>query len=207
MFKHLRPALVVFAALTLITGVAYPLTVTGIAQTLFPSKANGSLIASDKGAPAGSILLGQPFSKPEYFWGRLSGTGPVPYTAFNADKATGSSGTNLGPTNPALVDNVKGRIDALKAADAAAGYARSADERIPVDLVTASGSGLDPHISPAAAAYQAPRVAAARKVPVIDVSAAISRNTSQRQLGVLGEARVNVLTLNQDLDAAPKQAP
>lgn len=205
MFKHLRPALVVFAALTVITGVAYPLVVTGVAQTLFPKQANGSLIESGSGPAAGSSLLGQPFSKPEYFWGRLSGTSPVPYTAFNADKTTGSSGTNFATTNPALLDAAKARIDALKAADAAAGYVRSADELIPVDLVTASGSGLDPHISPAAAAYQAPRVAAARKLPITEVNAAIARNTSGRQLGVLGEPVVHVLNLNRDLDSSAKK--
>lgn len=207
MLNHLRPALVVFAALTVITGVAYPLAITGIGQALFPDKANGSIIKTSSGDLVGSSLLGQAFSKPEHFWSRLSGTGPVPYTAFNADKASGSSGTNLAPTNPALIDNVKARIEALKAADTAAGYARSADDRIPVDLVSASGSGLDPHISPAAAAYQAPRVAKARNIPLTDVNAAIARNTSQRQLGVLGESTVNVLTLNLDLDAAPKKAP
>lgn len=205
MFKQLRPALVVFAALTLITGVAYPLIVTGIAQALFPRQANGSLIESGGGTAVASSLLGQPFSKPEYFWGRLSGTGPAPYTAFNADKATGSSGTNFATTNPALIDAAKASIDALKAADAAAGYARSADALIPVDLVTASGSGLDPHISPAAAAYQAPRVAAARKLTVAEVNAAIARNTTGRQLGVLGEPVVRVLNLNLDLDSLAKR--
>lgn len=207
MLNHLRPALVVFAALTVITGVAYPLAITGIGQALFPDKANGSLIKSASGDLVGSSLLGQAFSKPEHFWGRLSGTGPVPCTAFNADKATGSSGTNLAPTNPALIDNVTARIEALKTADAAAGHARSADERIPIDLVTASGSGLDPHISPAAAAYQAPRVAKARRIPLIDVEAAIARSTKPRQLGVLGEPTVNVLTLNRDLDSTTRKAP
>jgi K+-transporting ATPase ATPase C chain len=206
MLNHLRPALVVFTALTLITGVAYPLVVTGIGQALFPAQANGSLIEPTTGGAAGSSLLGQPFSKPEYFWGRLSGTGPVPYTDFNADKSTGSSGTNYASTNPALIDAAKARIDALKAADAAAGYTRPAEERVPVDLVTASGSGLDPHISPAAAAYQAPRVAAARKMTVADVRSAIARNTANRQLGVLGEPVVHVLNLNRDLDSLSKKA-
>lgn len=207
MLNHLRPALVVFAALTLITGVVYPLAVTGIAQAVFPDKANGSLVLDSAGRSVGSSLLGQSFSQPQYFWGRLSGTGPVPYTAFNADRATGSSGTNLAPTNPTLVDNVKARLAALKAADAAAGYARSVDERVPVDLVTASGSGLDPHISPAAAAYQAPRVAKARKLPLSEVSAAIDRHTSPRQLGVLGEPTVNVTALNRDLDSTSRKVP
>lgn len=207
MLKHFRPALVVFVALTIVTGVAYPLLVTGIAQTLFPRQANGSLIKSSSGELVGSSLLGQSFSKPEHFWGRLSGTAPVEYTAFNADKATGSTGTNFAPTNPALLEAVKSRIDALKAADAAAGYARSADDIIPVDLVTASGSGLDPHISPAAAAYQAPRVAAARKLPLSEITALVGRHTVQRQLGVLGEPVVNVLQLNIELDALTGKAP
>ncbi|MFT3684755.1 MAG: potassium-transporting ATPase subunit KdpC [Phycisphaerales bacterium] len=202
MLTHIRPALVVFAALTVITGVAYPLAVTGIGQALFPDKANGSLIKASSGDTVGSSLLGQSFSTPEYFWGRLSGTSPVPYTSFNADKAAGSSGTNLAPTNPALIDNAKARIDALKAADAAVGYARPAGQPIPIDLVTASGSGLDPHISPASAVYQAPRVATARKISLDSVTAAIAANTTPRQLGVLGEPVVHVLNLNRSLDAA-----
>ena len=139
--KQFRPALVALVALTIITGVIYPLLVTGIAQVVFPFQANGSIITGADGQPVGSALIGQQFDDPQYFWGRLSATGPVPYTAFNADKLTGSSGSNYGPLNPALTDAVQARIDALKAADPTNTLA------IPVDLVTASGSGLDPQIS------------------------------------------------------------
>jgi potassium-transporting ATPase KdpC subunit len=197
----LRPALVVFVLLTLLTGVLYPLAVTGIAQGVFPDQANGSLVTKD-GKTVGSSLLGQEFSAGDpkdaamYFWGRPSATGPVPYTAFNADKGAGSTGSNLGPTNPALLDNVRARLDALNAADAAAGYARPAGESVPVDIVTASGSGLDPHISPAAAEYQVKRVAAARGLSEADVRRLVERYTEKRQLGILGEPRVNVLLLN-----------
>ncbi len=201
MIAQLRPTIVVFALLTLVTGVLYPLAITGIAQAAFRSQANGSIIEVG-GTPIGSSLLGQEFTEPRHFWGRLSATSPVPYTAFNADKATGSSGSNLGPTNPALIDAVKSRIDALKAADAAAGYQRPADQRIPVDLVTASGSGLDPHISLAAAQYQVPRVAKARGASEETIRAAVQRHTQPRQLGILGEPVVNVLELNLDLDTA-----
>lgn len=201
MIAQLRPTIVVFALLTLVTGVLYPLAITGIAQAAFRSQANGSIIEVG-GTPIGSSLLGQEFTEPRHFWGRLSATSPVPYTAFNADKATGSSGSNLGPTNPALIDAVKSRLDALKAADAAAGYQRPADQRIPVDLVTASGSGLDPHISLAAAQYQVPRVAKARGASEETIRAAVQRHTQPRQLGILGEPVVNVLELNLDLDTA-----
>jgi K+-transporting ATPase ATPase C chain len=199
MTSQLRPALVVFIMLTIITGVLYPLAITGIGQTAFRSQANGSIIEED-GKAVGSSLLGQEFSDPKYFWGRVSATSPVPYVAFNADKSTGSSGSNLGPTNPALTDNVKSRIDALKAADATAGYHRSIDQKVPVDLVTSSGSGLDPHISPAAAEYQAGRVAKARGLTEAQVREAIARHTQGRALGILGEPVVNVLELNLDLD-------
>ncbi len=195
-----RPAVVVFAALSLITGVVYPLVVTGIAQGVFPAQANGSLVVRD-GNAVGSSLIGQDFSgDAKYFWGRASATGPVAYTSFNGDKATGSSGSNLGPTNPALVDNVTGRIEALKAADAAAGYQRPDGQAVPVDLVTASGSGLDPHISLAAARYQVGRVAKARGLSEERVRAFVGEHTSARQLGVLGEPVVNVLELNLALD-------
>ena len=150
MLNHLRAAIVIFVSLTLVTGVAYPLLVTGIGQALFPRQAQGSFIETD-GVVHGSELIGQPFDGPQYLWGRLSATGPFPYNAAS------SSGSNLGPTNPALVDAIKGRIDALKAADPEAG------DIIPVDLVTSSGSGLDPHISPAAAEYQIARIAKAER--------------------------------------------
>jgi potassium-transporting ATPase KdpC subunit len=184
----LRPAIVLFVLLTVLTGLIYPLLVTGIAQVVFPQQANGSLIMKD-GQAIGSELIGQPFDDPKYFWGRLSATGPVPYNA------AASSGSNLGPTNPALIDEVQGRIDALKAADP------SNTQPIPVDLVTSSGSGLDPHISIAAALYQAPRVAKARGLDVAKVQALITQYTEDRQLGILGEPRVNVLQLNLALDA------
>ncbi|CAG0953750.1 Potassium-transporting ATPase KdpC subunit [Phycisphaerales bacterium] len=196
----LRPAIVIFVLLTLITGIAYPLAVTGIAQAVFADRANGSLIMRD-GEAVGSSLIGQDFSgDPKYFWGRLSATGPVPYTAFNAAKATGSSGSNLGPTNPALLENARARIEALKAADVAVGYARPADQRVPIDLVTSSASGLDPHVSLAAAEYQAPRVAKARGMDQASVRAAVTRHTRGRALGLLGEPVVNVLEVNFDLD-------
>jgi K+-transporting ATPase ATPase C chain len=186
-----RPMITLFVVLTVVTGVAYPLVVTGIGQTAFKSEANGSMIEQN-GKVVGSALMGQQFDAPQYFWGRLSATSPMPYNAQN------SSGSNLGPTNPALQDEVKGRIDALKAADPTAGTP------IPVDLVTSSGSGLDPEISPAAAAYQIKRVALARHLPVEKVQEVVDSYTSGRQFGILGEARVNVLKLNLALDALPK---
>ncbi|MBU64547.1 MAG: potassium-transporting ATPase subunit KdpC [Cupriavidus sp.] len=184
----LRPALTVFVALSLVTGLLYPGVVSGIARALFPAQAGGSLIVKD-GKTVGSALIGQSFSAPKYFWGRLSATAPMPYNA------TASGGSNLGPTNPALTDAARARIDALRAADP--------DNRapIPVDLVTASGSGLDPHISPAAAQYQAARVARARGVPQATIDALIAAHTEAPTLGVLGEPGVNVLQLNLALDA------
>jgi len=184
----LRPALVLFTVLTLITGVAYPLAVTGAAQALFPAQAGGSLMLRD-GKPVGSALIGQNFSDPGHFWGRPSATGPMPYNA------AASSGANQGPLNPALVDAVKGRVAALKAADP------GNTAPVPVDLVTASASGLDPHISPAAALYQAARVAKARNLPVEKVQALVAQHTEQPLLAVLGEPQVNVLRLNLALEA------
>jgi K+-transporting ATPase ATPase C chain len=175
--------------LTLVTGVAYPLLVTGIAQAVFPSQAQGSLIVKD-GHVVGSRLIGQPFDDPKYFWSRPSATSPF------ADNAGSSTGSNLSPTNPDLVKAVQGRVDALRAADP------GNTVPVPVDLVTASGSGLDPHISPAAAYYQAPRVAKARKLPAETVRALVERHIEGRFLGFLGEPRVNVLALNMALDAA-----
>ncbi len=180
--------------MTALTGVAYPLLVTGVAQILFPRQANGSLIPRDASQPAGSELIGQSFDAPGYFWGRLSATSPVPYTAFNAAKSTGSSGSNFGPLNPALIAAAQARIDALRKADP------DYDAPIPVDLMTASGSGLDPHISPAAALYQAPRVAAARKLDEVVVRKLVEDRVEGRQFGLLGESRVNVLKLNLALD-------
>ena len=189
MSSILRPALVLFAVLTALTGVAYPLVVTGIGQAAFPEQAAGSLILRD-GKPVGSTLIGQNFSDPKYVWGRPSATGPYP------NNATASSGSNQGPLNPALVDAVKGRIEALRAADP------GNTSQVPVDLVTASGSGLDPHISVAAAQYQAARVAKARGLPAAQVQQLIEKHTEGRLLGFLGEPRVNVLQLNLSLDAA-----
>jgi K+-transporting ATPase ATPase C chain len=189
MRTQLRPALMTLAALTLITGFLYPLVITGIAQVLFPQQANGSLILID-GKPVGSSLIGQPFDEPKYFWGRPSATSPFPYNA------AASSGSNLGPTNDALMKAVQARIDALKAADPANPLP------LPVDLVTASGSGLDPHISPASAVYQVARVAHARGMEEALVRQLVSQHTEGRQWGVLGESRVNVLALNLALDAA-----
>ena len=193
MTSRFRPAVVVFILLTLITGVIYPLAVTGIAQVGFPSQANGSLIMQD-GRAVGSKLIGQSFDDPKYFWGRLSATGTFPYNAFNAQNLTASSGSNYGPLNPALVEAVQARIDALKAADP------ENTAPIPVDLVTASGSGLDPHISPAAAAYQVARVARARGLSEETVRQLVSQFTQGRQFGFLGEPTVNVLELNLALD-------
>lgn len=193
MRAQLRPMFVSFALLTLITGVFYPLFVTGAAQLLFPRQANGSLLLRD-GRAVGSELIGQSFDDPRYFWGRLSATGAFPYNAFNAETLTGSSGSNYGPLNPALIDAAQARIDALRAADP--GNTAS----IPVDLVTASGSGLDPHISVAAALYQAPRVARERGLTEAEVRALVDDYTEGRQFGFLGEPRVNVLLLNLALD-------
>ena len=184
----LRPALVLFAVLTLLTGVAYPLVVTGAAQALFPDQASGSLILRE-GQPVGSTLIGQNFSDPKHFWGRPSATGPMP------NNAAGSSGSNQGPNHPALLDAVKGRIEALKAADP------GNTAQVPVDLVTASASGLDPHISPAAARYQAGRVAAARGLAPAQVLALVDQHTETPWLGLLGEPRVHVLALNLALAA------
>jgi K+-transporting ATPase ATPase C chain len=200
MMKQLRAAIIALVVLSVITGLLFPLAVTALAQALFPYQANGSLIVQN-GKVVGSALIGQHFDDPKYFWGRLSATGPVPYTAFNADKLTGSSGSNYGPLNPALLDAVKARIDALKAADPD----NKAD--IPVDLVTASGSGVDPHISPAAAKYQVNRVAKVRGLDPARVQQLVDKFTEGRTLGFLGEPTVNVLQLNLALDAEPGQTP
>src|ERR1700693_4784983 len=188
MLSQLRPALLILVVLTLVTGVAYPLLVTGIAQAIFPSPAQGRLIIKD-GEVVGAALIGQPFDAPKYFWSRPSATSPF------ADNAGSSSGSNLSPTNPDLVKTVQGRVDALRAADP------GNTAPVPVDLVTASGSGLDPHISPAAALYQVPRVAKARNLDPEAVRAMVERHTEGRFLGFLGEPRVNVLALNLALDA------
>lgn len=197
MLAQLRAAVVSLFALTLVTGFAYPLFVTGIAQAAFPHRANGSIIEKD-GKALGSSLVGQPFDDPRYFWGRLSATADAngKPLAYNGAASTGS---NLGPTNPALVDEVKGRIDALHAADP--GNAQP----IPIDLVTSSGSGLDPDISPEAAAYQVHRVAQARGLDEARVRRLVEELTQDRQLGFLGEPRVNVLELNLALDAQPSR--
>lgn len=188
MIKHLKPALILFFALTVLTGVIYPLIVTGLAQAIFPEEAEGSLLTNGKGKIISSALIGQPFTQPHYFWGRPSATSP------NAYNAAASSGSNLGVNNPALVDAVKTRIEALKAVDP------ENKTPVPVDLITASGSGLDPHISIAAANYQINRVAKARHVSQKKIQELIEENTESRQLGFLGEPRVNVLKLNLALD-------
>jgi K+-transporting ATPase ATPase C chain len=186
--KHLRPAIVSLVALTVLTGLIYPAVVTGIAQLLLPGQANGSLIYKD-GKAVGSALIGQPFDDPKCFWGRPSATSPFP------DNAGASLGSNLGPTNPDLQKAVQGRIDAVRAADP------GNTAPIPVDLVTASGSGLDPDISPAAALYQVRRVAKARGLDETVVRRLVEQYTVGRQFGFLGEPRVNVLRLNLALDA------
>ncbi len=194
MTSQLRPALFMLLIFTVITGVIYPLAVTGIAQVVFPSQANGSLITAAGGKAIGSGLIGQQFDAPKYFWGRLSATGDFPYNAFNADTLTGSSGSNYGPLNPDLFKAAQARIDALKAADPANTLP------IPVDLVTASGSGLDPQISIATAFYQVHRVAQARGLSDEAVKSIVDKYTEGRQFGFLGEPRVNVLLLNLALD-------
>jgi potassium-transporting ATPase KdpC subunit len=189
MLKDLKPALLMLLILTVATGLIYPLAVTAIAQLAFPAKANGSLIVRD-GKAVGSELIGQPFGDPKHFWSRPSATSPYPYNASS------SSGSNQGPLNPALADAVAARIKALRDADP--GNAAP----VPADLVTASASGLDPHISPAAAEYQAARVARARGLELARVRALVAQATEGRQLGFLGEPRVNVLRLNLLLDGA-----
>jgi len=193
MLAQLRAAVVTLLTLTLLTGVAYPALVTGIAQAAFPHQANGSLIVKD-GKTVGSSLIGQQFDEPRYFWGRLSAKSDANGKAL-AYNAAASTGSNLGPTNPALVDEVKGRLDALRAADP------ETTAPVPVDLVTSSASGLDPHISPAAALYQVHRVAKARKLDEGKVKALIEQHTDGPQVGIFGEPGVNVLELNLALDA------
>jgi K+-transporting ATPase ATPase C chain len=193
MLSQLRAAVVSLLALTVVTGFVYPLLVTGIAQAAFPRQANGSLVVRD-GQVVGSSLIGQSFDDPKYFWGRLSATTDANSKALPYNGGS-SVGSNLGPTNSALIDEVKGRIDALHAADP------SNDRPLPVDLVTSSGSGLDPEISPAAADYQVGRVARARGVAEARVRDLVAAHTTDRQFGFLGEPRVNVLELNLALDA------
>ena len=199
MTSHIRPALVMIPGMTLITGLAYPLAITGVAQLLFPSQANGSLVVQN-GTVIGSTLIGQAFTSPRYFHGRPSATSaadpndpaktvPAPYNAAN------SGGSNLGPTSQALVDRVK--------AEAAALQAENPGTPIPADLVTTSASGLDPDLSPAAALFQVKRVARARNLPEDRVRALVLQQTQGRLLGLLGEPRVNVLQLNRALDAMP----
>jgi K+-transporting ATPase ATPase C chain len=186
MFTLLRTATILLLLLSLLTGVLYPALVTLAAQLAFPQPANGSLIVRD-GRPVGSELVGQSFTRPEYFWGRLSATSPVPYNA------AASSGSNYGPLHPGLSESADARIASLRANG-------SPKTNVPVDLVTASGSGLDPHISPAAAEFQVNRVAAARKLPEDAIRELVRQHTADRQFGVLGEPRINVLILNLALD-------
>jgi K+-transporting ATPase ATPase C chain len=187
MLSQLRPAIMVLVLLTLVTGVAYPLLVTGIAQAVFPFQAQGSLVVKE-GKVVGSALIGQPFDDPMYFWSRPSATSPF------ADNAGASTGSNLSPTNPDLIKAVQERVDALRTADP------DSKAPVPVDLVTASGSGLDPHISPAAALYQVGRVARVRKLDPLAVQQLVERHIEGRSLGFFGEPRVNVLALNLALD-------
>jgi K+-transporting ATPase ATPase C chain len=188
----IRPAVMLFILLSVITGLIYPLVVTGISQAVFPAQVAGSLIERD-GKPVGSRLIGQNFTDPKYFWGRPSATGPYPYNA------AASSGSNLGPLNPALKEAVESRVQALRAADP------GNTQPVPVDLVTTSASGLDPHISPAAAEYQVARVARVRGLAPEIVRNLVTQQTEDRQWGVFGEPRVNVLELNLALDQLPSQ--
>jgi K+-transporting ATPase ATPase C chain len=190
----LRPAFVLFGLLTVITGVLYPLIVTGVAQVAFPYQANGSVMMR-AGQAVGSDLIGQHFDRPEYFWGRPSATSSLPYNAFDVTSLTASSGSNLGPLSAELYRRVQSRVEALRAADP------TNTSPIPVDLATASGSGLDPHISLAAALYQLPRVARERGMDPAVVHTLVDKSTESRQLGLMGEVRVNVLKLNLALDA------
>ena len=185
----IRPAVSLFVVLTVVTGVVYPLAVTGVARAAFPNQAAGSLIVQD-GKVVGSSLIGQNFSDPKYFWGRPSATTPMAYNG------QGSGGSNLGPLNPALTDAIKGRVDALRAADPGNKAA------VPVDLVTASASGLDPEISVAAAEYQVPRIARLRRLSPEVVEGIVARHTEGRLFGLLGEQRVNVLDMNLELQHA-----
>lgn len=204
LLKQIRPALVLLLLFSVVTGLLYPAVLTGIARVIFPRQANGSLIRDANGQLLGSSLIGQNFTQPQYLWGRLSATSTFPYNAFNADNLTASSGSNYGPSNPALVNPaattpeefgiVQQRIQALRTADP--GNAAP----IPVDLVTASASGLDPHISPAAAVYQIARIARARNLGEDQVRAVVARYTEGRTFGIFGEPRVNVLLVNLTLD-------
>jgi potassium-transporting ATPase KdpC subunit len=187
MFVQFRSAVLLFLWLTLLTGIAYPLAMTALAQVIFPHQANGSIIERD-GKAVGSVLIGQTFDDAKYFWGRPSATGPVPYNA------AASTGSNYGPTNPSQLDAVRGRVEALKTANP------DQSGPVPVDLVTASGSGLDPEISPAAAEYQVARVAKARGIDVDTLRKLVAEYTEDRTLDILGEPRVNVLKLNLALD-------
>ena len=189
--EQLKSAIFIFIILTIITGIFYPLLVTGIAQAFFHAKANGSLIHID-GKIIGSTLIGQPFDDPKYLWGRLSATSPIPYNSSS------SSGSNIGPSNGALLETVKSRIEKLRAADP------KNKTPIPVDLVTSSASGLDPHISLAGAYYQIPRIAKRRGLSVNIVKSIIDRNTNGRLFGLIGEPVVNVLKVNMDLDSYKK---
>lgn len=189
----LKPALILFVLMTLLTGVVYPLAVTAIAQLAFPFQANGSILKDGAGKTTGSALIGQPFYNPGNFWSRPSSTSPYPYNA------AASGGSNLGPSNPALAEAVKNRVNALDR------YTDHHQAKVPVDLVTASASGLDPHISPDAAEFQVGRVAEFRHLPAADVHELVKHYTEPRQLGVLGEPRVNVVLLNQALEVISKQ--
>jgi len=189
MIKLIKPAVMMLLIWTLLTGIIYPALVTGLAQGLFPAQANGSILRNQQDKAVGSALIGQPFSDNSYFWGRPSATAPYPYNAG------ASSGSNLGPTHPALADAVKHRIEALQAADP------ENKAPVPVDLVTASGSGLDPHISPAAAEFQIQRIAHARHIDPKKLQEMVRMHTEGRQWGFLGEPRINVLTLNLALNA------
>ncbi len=207
--EQLKSAILVFIILTIITGILYPIFITGIAQAFFHAKANGSLIYHD-GKIIGSSLIGQPFDDPKYLWGRISATSPVAYNASS------SSGSNIGPSNPALLEAVKSRIEKLRAADGSTlltigpEHSRGADPKnktpIPVDLVTSSASGLDPHISLAGAYYQIPRIARKRGLSVNIVRNIIDRNTDRRLFGLIGEPVVNVLKVNMDLDSGNPSA-
>ncbi len=205
MLRNVRATLTVFIGISIITGLIYPLVITGAARLIAPDKARGSIVRDADGKPIASALIGQEFAAGDaktaagWFWGRPSATSPVPYTALDLEKGAGSSGSNLAPSNPALLDNVRARLQKLREADQAVGLVREPGAGVPLDLVTSSASGLDPHISPQAAEYQLPRVARARGMREDALRVLIRKHTTRRTFGVLGEPVVDYGAINREL--------